>query len=262
MVEFKEKRVWFKANGKRVCGVLTVPLEKGKFPIVVLSHGFMSHKNSNTNLSMTKLLNNKNIAIFRFDYYGRSESQGRLGDITVTKDFKCLRAAVSFVKKQNFVDKQRICLLGSSLGGLMSILGMSRIKGIICGVLFAPVSNWKESIKDGWYKGYSVEEWKKKGFIPRSAGKLRRKVNLKYSFYKDARRYNGFKEAENINCPVLVIHGTEDESVFLSYSKKLIKHLKGKKKLTVLNGADHNFYPEKCRKIRHKLALDWILKYL
>ena len=53
-------------------------------------------------------------------------------------------------------------------------------------------------------------------------------------------QYGEYSVYDNIKIPVLVIHGTEDESISIESSQKLIKHLKNSKLIT-LEGSDHRY---------------------
>ncbi|MBI3358194.1 MAG: hypothetical protein HY037_01185 [Nitrospirae bacterium] len=61
--------------GEQTAVVLTQPSEKTK-RIVLLIHGFMSNKDSDSNLELTKRLLTKGIATVRLDLFGHGESDG------------------------------------------------------------------------------------------------------------------------------------------------------------------------------------------
>ncbi len=261
---FMEEKVYFKdARGRKLCGILALPKMKDvKFPLVLMSPGFFSHKNSTTYKSIASLLKKKGIVCFSLDYPRRKDSEGLLSDTTVSSDYIAFEAAYKLVFDMKFVDKNRICLLGSSLGGLMSLIGLYNLKGS-CGVLFCPIPSWKEKFDDPSYRyhGSTVSEWKKRGYVKRNAGKLGGFVKLKYSFYEDSLKYDGYKLAKKIKTPVLIVHGDKDTSVPLKQSEKLVKNLKNGE-LVVMNGADHYFSDPKLKKKRHEIAMGWILKHL
>ena len=50
---------------------------------VILCHGFLSNKESRTNLRLTQLLVAQGIGTFRFDWFGMGESEGDFSRITV-----------------------------------------------------------------------------------------------------------------------------------------------------------------------------------
>ncbi len=254
-----EKRVWFKDKlGKKVCSVLTLPSLDENQPCVILLHGLGTSKESNTYVSMAKLLCEENISSIRIDMYAHGESQGRFIDMNLLTCMGSVKAALSYLKKSKFIDKKRIGILGSSLGGSVAFKSVldSKLK---TGVLFCPVSDYVELFKQNYF-GTSLIDWKEKGFLIRKlAGK---DSKLGYNFYKEGIKLDAYNIAKKIKSPVLIVHGDKDINVPVSQSEKLIKFLPNPKKLVIINGADHYFKVKKHRLSRHNEAISWFLRYL
>ena len=64
--------------------------------------------------------------------------------------------------------------------------------------------------------------------------------NKEEDFRKSYKKYNGYKAAKNIKCPVLIIHGDADDVVPLSQSKKLDRLLKNST-LIAVKGLTHDY---------------------
>ena len=80
----KEKIFFEDSKGNKVCGIISNPSGNKTKPIIILCHGFSSSKDSRTYLTLQKSLNQKNISIFRIDFYGHGESDGKFEDVTTS----------------------------------------------------------------------------------------------------------------------------------------------------------------------------------
>ena len=69
----EESLTFHDERGHRISAILSRPAQPTT-AICVLCHGFLSGKNSTTNKTHTRLLNEKAIATFRFDFFGQGES--------------------------------------------------------------------------------------------------------------------------------------------------------------------------------------------
>ncbi|MGH7256301.1 MAG: alpha/beta hydrolase, partial [Nitrospirales bacterium] len=69
--------------GHAVSAILTTP-DPPTDRVTVLCHGFLSSKNSRTNLALTEQLVSRGIATFRFDFFGQGDSEGPFERLTTT----------------------------------------------------------------------------------------------------------------------------------------------------------------------------------
>jgi alpha/beta superfamily hydrolase len=70
-------------HGHGIAAILNVP-DEPTTRLAVLCHGFLSSKNSVTNRTLTRLLNERGLATFRFDFFGQGDSDGPFEEITTT----------------------------------------------------------------------------------------------------------------------------------------------------------------------------------
>ncbi|MCS6896653.1 MAG: hypothetical protein NZM29_01660, partial [Nitrospira sp.] len=97
-----EERLSFRdPHGYTVASLLTVP-DGGTDRIAVLCHGFLSSKSSTTNNILTRLLLERGIATFRFDFFGHGESQGPFESITNTLAVAQALTALDLVRYKGF----------------------------------------------------------------------------------------------------------------------------------------------------------------
>mgnify|MGYP000244268739 CR=1 FL=1 len=79
----EEALTFLDRRGHRVAAVITVPSPSAE-GIAVLCHGFLSSKNSTTNRTLTRMLNERGIATFAFDFFGQGDSDGPFERLTTT----------------------------------------------------------------------------------------------------------------------------------------------------------------------------------
>jgi len=246
--------------GRRVAGVLAEPSRRTD-RAVLLCHGFLSGKNSNTNRALTDLLLPEGISTFRFDWFGVGESDGEFADLTVTACLDQVGQALRVLLARGY---GRVGLIGSSFGGLVATLAAAQDQpgrpvlaalGLKCPAPDFPEMLRLEFGEDG------MDWWKRTGQIPDVTGGTK-PVRLKFRFYEDCLGYDAYKAAETIRAPVLIVQGECDEYVPLSQSRRLFDALRSEKHLSVLPGATHGFSrPEDFRTMVRLLA-DWMTRHL
>jgi pimeloyl-ACP methyl ester carboxylesterase len=221
--------------GHRTSGILASP-DTPTDRLAVLCHGFLSNKNSTTNKTLTRLLLEKRIATFRFDFFGQGESDGPFEQMTLTTAIDQARSALDLVTTKGY---RRLGLTGSSFGGLVSILIASQRPDLLALALKCPVADFPETLRLEF--GHErMAHWKQFNEIPNVAGGPR-PVPLRYHLYEDCLTYDAYKEAESIRTPTLIVQGDCDELVPLHQSHRLIDAIRVEKWLEVLVGADHGF---------------------
>lgn len=222
-------------KGHRISAILSRPDGPSDI-VVVLCHGFLSNKNSTTNKTLTRLLNERGIATFRFDFFGQGDSEGRFEDITTSLAVEQTLAAVTKVISVGF---KTIGLVGSSFGGLVSILATAQRMDISCLALKCPVVDFAEELRLEFGE-QEMARWKATGTIPNITGGAGR-IPLRYHFYEDCLHRIAYEPAGSITAPTLIVQGDQDEHVPLHQSRRLYEMLSGKKRLEIVPGADHQF---------------------
>ncbi len=253
-------------DGHQVAAVLASP-ETGTDRIAVLCHGFLSHKNSTTNKALTRLLVERGIATFRFDFFGHGESDGPFSRLTTTIGVAQALAALDNVRQRGY---RRLALVGSSFGGLVSILAAARraevhrrypaqTPALACLALKCPVVDFGEELRLE-FKEAGMEEWRRTNSIPDLHGGPTR-LPLDFAFYEDCLTQIAYDQARTIHTPTLIVQGDRDEFVPLHQSQRLFEAIPGPKRLEILPGADHQF--TKAADFQRMLTLlaDWVERY-
>ena len=232
-----EEKVIFKdSEGNKVCGVLSNPTGDKNKPIIILCHGgFPANKGARHVVRIAEILNKKGISVFRFDFFGHGESEGKFEDITISMAVDDVLSSIKFLKKLGY---SKIGLTGSSFGGIVALVAASKIDNLLVLALKSPVSNYEDL--ELLIRGKKeIEEWKKKGYAPYEV-RPGENTRLNYTFFEDFKNNNGYEAAKKINIPTLIVHGDKDESVPVEQSKKTAKIIKNCR-LEIIKGADHGY---------------------
>jgi dipeptidyl aminopeptidase/acylaminoacyl peptidase len=231
------EKVSFKSEGQRISGVLHLP-DEGSPPCVIASHGLLSSKDSEKYIAIGQRLSQEGIAMLRFDFRGIGESEGRLEDDTVSRRIADLDSAITYVKSYPGMG-YRIGLLGSSLGGYISLIGASMEREIRSVVI--------------WATPFHLDDLGSKGTegnpLPGEA------------FFKDLPRHRLLPLLPKIsNC--LVIHGEKDELVPVNQAWEIFHTLGGPKEIHVIEDADHRLTNPSHRQRAIELSVNWFKKNL
>ena len=249
--------------GNRIAGVLATS-QDATDAVAVLCHGFLSHKNSTSNQALAELLTLRGIATLRFDCFGHGDSDGPFAKLTTSIGVAQARAALTYVITRGY---RRLALVGSSFGGLVSILAAAEwtdvyqsapadIPPITCLALKCPVVDFGEELRlelgeDG------LQEWKRTNTIPDLHGGPSR-LPLDYAFYQDCLNRIAYEPARTITAPTLIVQGDHDEYVPLHQSQRLYASLAGPKHLEILPRADHRFTNPSDFQRMLRLLTDWV----
>lgn len=252
----EERFSFLDPRGHRVASILTRPSGDTDM-VAVLCHGFLSSKTSSTNNALTRILTSHGIATFRFDFFGQAESEGPFDQITITLAVEQATAAIDLMRQKGFL---HIGLMGSSFGGLVSILTAAQRTDLDCLALKCPVVDFAEELRlefgdDG------IAQWKATNTIPDILGGSDR-VKLHYAFYEDCLRRIAYEPARSITAPTVIVQGDQDEQVPLHQSRRLYEALEVKKHLEMLPGADHQFTKGEDFNRMTKMIADWLISYL
>ncbi|MDR1026041.1 MAG: prolyl oligopeptidase family serine peptidase [Lactobacillus sp.] len=218
-------------SGLKIAALLDRDEAKSKQGLVILSNGFGGVKDSPGRQLVADLFQDLGYATLRMDNRGRGESEGSTLDSTVAAGLEDLSTLVNYADSQTWVDKDNIGLYGNSYGGGVAVFEAAR-NPIYSFIIFSSPSVDNKEMYE--YAGIiDIKKWKTDG-VAEMFGCQR-----SYKFYEEAQTINGYKEAEKIKCPALILHGDEDEAVPLSQSQRLHKAI-ANSTLIVLKGHAHN----------------------
>lgn len=234
----KVEKVYFKSEGKRISGILHLP-EKINPSCVIASHGLLSSKDSEKYIALGEQISREGISMLRFDFRGIGESEGGEEDNTVSKKIADLSAAIDFIRSYPGLGN-RIGLIGSSLGGFLSLIKASEDKEIRTIVIWATPLHLDDLGTKKQEEDYPLPP---------------------EGFFEDLPKHRLVPLLHKVsNC--LVIHGEEDELVPLDQALGIFYNLSVPKEIHVIGGADHRLTDPAHRQRAIELSVDWFKKYL
>lgn len=231
-------------------GNLHLPQEGA--PGVLMSHGLESSKDGDKWLVLSPRLYDAGFASLRFSYRGCGEgeekSQGEFEDTTLTGRVSDYKAAIDFLYQAR-INNTRLGVIGSSFGGTVALAARDdRIRAIV--TLATPFSF--PSLSE-----LELRHSQDEGYIELGSGS-----RLKMGFFEDLTKYSIGDEIKRIHCPLLIIHGTLDDTVPVEQAYELYKYANQPKRLEIIDGANHVFdKPEHLERIIN-LSLEWFNQYL
>ena len=239
------KRFSLPIDNYTIPGYLRIPNCKGPVGCIVLLGGLESTKEESYLFEQMCL--RRGIATCTFDGPGQGEMFFQTG---LRPDFEkyCSRV-IDYLGKRPEIDTERIGVLGRSLGSYYAVRCAAldkRIKACVC---------WGALYDLSWWEG--IPSLTKQGFIyvtklPDPDGSIR--------FLKDSIDLSGI--AENLTCPLYVLHGGKDTVIPGDQVQKLEEATSKTKDRTFMiepngNHCCHNMYPI----VRPRMA-DWVASRL
>ncbi len=231
-------------NGENtIFGRLYAPTEDGKYPAIILSHGyngsFRDWKNE------CKYYAEHGIAAYAYDFCGgstHSKSTGATTDMTIFTEKSDLLAVYDKISSLDNVDPERVFLMGGSQGGFVTTLAVEELSDKVKGmILYFPAlcvpDNWRDTYKNEADIPDEVDFW---GMM------------LGGNFFKSIRDFQVFDEIGKYSGPVTIFHGDQDQIVPLSYSEKAAE-LYPNAELTVLPGEGHGFSSGASKEVMEKV---------
>ncbi|AGI40040.1 alpha/beta hydrolase [Thermoclostridium stercorarium subsp. leptospartum DSM 9219] len=224
----------------------------GVLPTIIICHGFMANQRSVRHYA--KLAASIGFAAFTFDFCGGcviGKSDGRQSEMSVLTEVEDLKAVIGYIKTRDDTDSSRISLMGCSQGGVVCALTAAQIPDEIERlILFYPAF----CIPDDARRGKMMFARFDPDNIPPVVSRFPMRLGAVY--VKDVINMNIFEEITGYNGPVLLVHGTKDNIVDISYSRKAKEIYKNCEYLEI-EGAGHSF-----NKMHDRVAMDALKKFL
>ena len=223
------------SNNQKIFTKLYKPNTDKKVPIVIYSHGLGATYRAASDYG--EHLAKEGIALIAIDFRGgssRSKSDGKTTDMSILTECDDLEFILSKVLEFDFVDKDKIILMGSSQGGAVSAIISSRYSDIKGTVLLYPALSIPSFVR-GMYKS--------KDEIPEVVDNFIDSIILGRKYFLDVWDYNPYDEVANDTKKIAIIHGTIDRTVPISQSEELNKLYKNSN-LYKVEGAGHGFSDE------------------
>ncbi|NRB10372.1 MAG: alpha/beta hydrolase [Rickettsiaceae bacterium] len=205
---------------------------KKKAPYVIFSHGMMSNMNKTRALYIEKYCIDNDYNFIRFDNFGNGESSSKFYENDITSWLY----GISIIIEQ-LTEKNDIILVGSSLGGWISMLASIKFNKRVTGLItIAAASDCTEELIWNALDQSQKDELTTKGIIEVSGeGDCNHTYQITHNLIQDGRKHLLLnKETIPISCPVHLIHGMEDIDVPYNTSLRIAEKLNSNQVVTKL----------------------------
>ena len=237
----------FKNNlGLTLCGYIHKP--KKYDTAIVFLHGFPGTMHG-TAARLLNIISKKGFLCLRFNFSGTDTSEGKFEQKHMGQEVKDIKYAINFLEK-NYSFK-KIILIGISTGAIDASLYAYKDKRISKVILLSAVSDLKHAARYD-FTDRQIHQFWKKGYIIYGPGKWFGRKRLNKSFYDEFFTLDIPKAIKKYHRPLLIVHGSKDESVPVWNAKELFRIANHPKKLVIIKNSDHRF----SKKI-HQMQLLW-----
>lgn len=215
--------ITYKSGELKISGIMNVPKGDGPFPLLLLNHGYIDpavYTNGRGLKREQDYLAREGYVVIHSDYRNHAQSDD---DPDTERNFRQgyaedVVAAILAVRAADlsYIDSERVGMLGHSMGGGVAYtIAVTYPDLVDAFVLFAPVSADMRDNFDKWTR--QREE---------VAGDI---LEVHGSFDENPEFWDGISPITyfgQVESPILLHHGTADESVPLAWSQRAVNMLK------------------------------------
>ena len=214
---------------------------------LVFLHGFMSDLEGKKPKVFLNFAKRNKLGFLALEYSGHGKSSGQFINGNISKWSK----ETSYLIKK-IVKKNKIILIGSSMGTWISLNQILKFKNQISGLI--GIGSAPEFLQYLMWKKFSKKmkkEIKKNGIINLKHGDY--EYPITFQLIKDGRKNKVLHRKIHQKINVTMVHGSKDKSVPVSYSKKVLNmFVNSKKKLVLVKNGDHSLSSPKWLEILQK----------
>ena len=224
------------------------PENAENLPLLIFVHGYKGYKDWGAWELMGETFAKAGFYFvkFNFSHNGTTVEQPEdfadleaFGLDNYTKELSDLGCVIDYFSAQPQVDAQEIALLGHSRGGGIAIIKSFEDERINHLITLAGVDSLNR-----FPKNEALKDWEEEGVYCVLNGRTKQQMPHYYQFYEDFKanenRFDVEAALEMVKAKILIIHGTEDETVDVNAAQFL--HLwNGSAKKILIENANHTF---------------------
>lgn len=248
---YTTKEQWVQNGDMRIYGVAYIPDTSEKSPLVIFSHELGNDHTSGERYA--ERLAEAGYATYVFDFcggtVGGNKSDGSNKEMSILTEASDLEAVLEDAKTWDFVDSNRIVLLGGSMGGLVTTVVGSTHQDEIAGMLLMyPALSAKA---DSNMEHYATED-----DVPDDVSLFGGWIHVGKNYITDLWKVDFDQLLSSYRGHMLLLHGDKDGTVPLSWSEDA-KEIIPDCEFHVIKDGGHEFFGQPFED-----ALSYILPYL
>lgn len=206
-------------------------------PVIIYAHGFNGFKDwGNFDLIAKKFAKHGYVFVkFNFSHNGTTPEHleefadlEAFGNNNYSKELEDLQFVIDWVSDplnefNQVMDVEHLTLLGHSMGGGITILQAAKDNRVKKLITWSSISECKTPW--GNWPAEKMQEWKEKGVQYYTNTRTKQQMPLRYQLYEDyinnRKKLNIENAIKSLDIPILLCHGTLDNSVPLENAFKL-----------------------------------------
>jgi len=218
---------------------------------IVFLPGFMSDIDGKKPQAFKKYAVKNKLGFLAIEYSGHGNSSGEFTKGNITK---WSNDAKSLIKK--IVKKNKFILVGSSMGAWISLNQFKYFKNQISG--FVGIGSAPEFLERLMWKKFPKKN--KNEIITKGLSLIKNgqyEYPITFQLIKDGRKNKVLNRKIRSKIKVTMVHGSKDEVVPVSFSRKVLSVFpSARKKLVIIKNGDHSLSSQKAlKKIQNELNI-------
>ncbi len=228
---------------------IVYPETTAQLPCIIFLHGFKGFKDWGHFPMAMKKLASKGFVVLKmnFSHNGTIPNQPRdfvdleaFGNNNFLIELEDIQIVLQQIKSFEFVDYDKIAILGHSKGGATAIIAGAELEAIKVVITWAGVTNIIDR-----YAGHEIDKWRNDGVKYIFNGRTNQEMPLFFqlaSSILDNRDLHDIKNhISQLDKPLFQIHGTNDSSVSIEETS-VCEHIPNSNvEQHYISGADHSF---------------------
>lgn len=242
----------YKSDGLKIYALLTIPggeIPKGGWPVIVFNHGYIPPEIYSTTeryIAYTDAFSRNGYVVFKPDYRGNGSSEGQPEGAYYSPSYAIDDLnAIASIKKYKGVNPNKIGVWGHSMGGNITLRDLIVDPKVIkAAVIWGGVVGSYNDLMNNWQRRVRYQP-------------SQRELGLRNRYRQNIVQQNGTPQSnptfwnsidptyfiKDIQAPIQLHHGLEDEEVPVLFSQSLYDKMKKEEKnveMFTYPGADHN----------------------
>ena len=238
VMNYRTEEIWCQNGADSIYGIAYIPDGEGRLPLVIFSHELGN--NHDSGIRYAERLAQNGYAAYVFDFRGGSapgtqnRSSGTSHEMSVLTEASDLEAVLNAANGWEFVDRQKIFLLGGSQGGLVTIIAGSGHQDEIAGMmLMYPALSARED--------HSLNRYKTEDDVPEDVSLFGGWMHVGRNYITDLWNVDFNEMLASYSGKVLLLHGDRDGTVPISWSEDA-EEIIPNCEFHVISGGGHEFF--------------------